>query len=257
MKKKIVVVIPAYNEEKTIKRTLRAIEAQDHLPDEIVVVDNNSSDKTANLIKNNFPAVHLVTEKKKGTGVACNTGFRYAIDKLGADIVMRTDADTVPDKRWIEAVKNYFARHKDVKILTGPSLPLKDEYYKYYDELLKPAAHKIYGVMTFVKTGSRIDFRMAIGHNLAIRSEFYDAVGGFPKTRIEHVDEDMELTRKIYNTYGYKSLGRSRNMVVRTSMRRIRTTGYFKLLKYYPTDANKRQLEAVRKKLSGGDVDIR
>ncbi|MFZ1571623.1 MAG: glycosyltransferase family 2 protein [Candidatus Kapaibacterium sp.] len=86
--KSIVVVIPAYNEEKSILKVVNDIPKS--LVDEIVVVDNNSNDNTVSIAKG-FGAT-VLSEKKKGYGAACLTGVRYALEKK-FDIVVFLDAD--------------------------------------------------------------------------------------------------------------------------------------------------------------------
>ena len=59
----ISVVIPAYNEEKYIENCLKSLLSQEEMPDEIIVVDNNSTDQTSKIVKK-YP-VTLISEKKK------------------------------------------------------------------------------------------------------------------------------------------------------------------------------------------------
>jgi glycosyltransferase involved in cell wall biosynthesis len=106
-----VIVVPAYNEEACIGQTLDALAAQSLAPDGIVVVDNNSTDGTSDVVEHrqrDIPNLHLVFEERKGTGIACNTGFRYAIDEIGARTISRTDADASPRPNWNEVICSYF-----------------------------------------------------------------------------------------------------------------------------------------------------
>lgn len=85
---KVVAVIPAYNEAKTIREVVRAVKEE---VDEVVVVDDASTDQTADLAKSAGAKVltHLVNRDQ---GAALQTGTDYALLK-GADIIVHFDAD--------------------------------------------------------------------------------------------------------------------------------------------------------------------
>ncbi len=75
---KISVVIPAYNAEKTIARTLESVLSQSQLPHEIIVVDDGSQDKTVRIIQTFVPHVKLVQQPNGGPASARNHGIRIA-----------------------------------------------------------------------------------------------------------------------------------------------------------------------------------
>jgi glycosyltransferase involved in cell wall biosynthesis len=62
---KISIVIPAHNEELSIEATLKAAQSQDYPDFEIILVDNNCTDKTAEIATK--MGVKVVSEKNKGT----------------------------------------------------------------------------------------------------------------------------------------------------------------------------------------------
>ena len=90
MKKKIVVVIPAFNEENSIGKVVRDIPKG--CVDEVIVVDNNSSDATEQSAL--AEGATVLSEPKQGYGAACLKGLAY-IDTLNPlpDIVVFLDAD--------------------------------------------------------------------------------------------------------------------------------------------------------------------
>ncbi len=85
---KIVAVIPAYNEEKTIRKVIRDLKPK---VDEIIVVDDGSRDSTKAIAEKEGVIVlrHIVNRDQ---GAALQTGTAYAL-KLGADIIVHFDAD--------------------------------------------------------------------------------------------------------------------------------------------------------------------
>ena len=85
------VIVPAYNETENIEATLRSILANDH-PLEILVVDDGSSDGTAELVESlALPAVRVIRQPNSGKPIALNTG----VARAQHDIVVMMDGDTV------------------------------------------------------------------------------------------------------------------------------------------------------------------
>ena len=102
----VTVIIPAYNEEKSILRTLSSLsKTQTSQRVEILVVDNNSSDSTAELIKKSG-ATYLL-EKRQGVKHARTAGLMAAKGKY----ILNADADSVYSPYWIDLM----------------TLPLRDE----------------------------------------------------------------------------------------------------------------------------------
>jgi dolichol-phosphate mannosyltransferase len=110
--KKITVLIPCYNEEKGIGKVIDRVH-NDKLTrlgyrSEILVINNNSSDRTVKVAKNK--GVKIVTETKQGKGNALRTGFRN-VSKDTDYVVMLDGDDTYKSKeiiRLIEPIENNF-----------------------------------------------------------------------------------------------------------------------------------------------------
>ncbi len=93
------VVIPAYNEEKAIKGALDDI--PDGVVDQIVVVDNGSDDKTADIAR--ACGVVVVSEPKRGYGSACLVGIEWH-RKNPVDVILFMDADRADDPSYIQSL---------------------------------------------------------------------------------------------------------------------------------------------------------
>lgn len=254
-----VVVIPAYNEQKGIGWTLHALSRQTTQAEGVVVVDNGSTDDTAGIIEamqTTRPNLHLIHETQKGTGRACNTGFRYAIDELGAAVVSRTDADSVPHSNWVENINKIFRENPDKQLLTGPSSPKEDDFYRPYDKIAWPIHQQIGRVCNVAITHSLFPLRKAHGHNMSIRAAAFDEVGGFPDTSILECDENVELSRKIYERYGLSGMDYSFSLIVDTSMRRVRTIGYLGFI-FYRWNPSSAPSPERRLEMTKGNIDIR
>ena len=99
---KISVVIPAYNAERCIARAIRSVLAQTRPAKEIVVVDDGSTDGTAEAVRAFGDAVRLIQQPNAGASVARNTGIEAAI----GDWIAFIDADDewLPQKLQLQAV---------------------------------------------------------------------------------------------------------------------------------------------------------
>jgi dolichol-phosphate mannosyltransferase len=90
-----VVIIPTYKEKENIEALIRSISSL-AVPFDILIIDDNSPDSTAAIIKNiqpSFPNVHLIERTSKlGLGTAYILGFKWATEK-GYDLIYEMDAD--------------------------------------------------------------------------------------------------------------------------------------------------------------------
>lgn len=87
----LTVVIPAFNVEDWIGRTLQSVVDQEVQPTEVIIVDDGSEDGTAQVAKTFLPEVHVVHQKRRGVAAARNTGASLA----QSDLILFLDADDV------------------------------------------------------------------------------------------------------------------------------------------------------------------
>ena len=101
---KVSIYIPAYNAEKTIKQTIVSVINQTYKFDEIIVIDDNSSDDTCKIISQ-FENVKLIKNKiNKGLGYNRNLGIKTSKNEIVASI----DADVVLNAEWLSTIiKNF------------------------------------------------------------------------------------------------------------------------------------------------------
>lgn len=99
------VIIPVYNDERRLRRCLRALHSQSYPLDkyEIIVVDNNSDVDIRDWVKQ-FPLGKFFSEKKIGSYAARNKGISVA----RGPIIGFTDSDCIPRPDWIEKGVQYF-----------------------------------------------------------------------------------------------------------------------------------------------------
>ncbi|MEK7521709.1 MAG: glycosyltransferase [Patescibacteria group bacterium] len=182
------VVVPAYNEEKALPKCLQALILQDYPKDlyEVIVVDNNSTDKTsyvASKFKNKLN-LKIILEKKKGRGHARHTGFKAAKGKY----ILSTDADTTVPKDWIKKTVALLEREDSIVAVTGPC-KINDcpRLTNFVFNVMQPSVMTIY--------------KLAFGHywlngfNFGVKREVYRKSGGFDPNL--NTMEDVDIAEKI------------------------------------------------------------
>jgi glycosyltransferase involved in cell wall biosynthesis len=150
------VVIPARDAAPTIGATLAGLAAQEHAPDEVIVVDDGSLDGTLELARAAAVVTRVVRGAGDGPGAARNAGAAAA----SGDVVAFLDADCEPQPRWLSAGLRALA---DADLVQGRTTPPPGEPIGPYDRTLWVVAP--WGL-----------FETA---NLFVRRELFDSLGGF------------------------------------------------------------------------------
>ena len=124
---KVYCVIPTYNEEAFIAQTLNSLVQQTVVPDKIVVVNDNSTDRTADIIadfEHKYPNIFQVfneSEKKHLPGSkvirAFNKGFETLDDSF--DIIIKLDADLILPTNYFERIIETFSKNNRIGMVGG------------------------------------------------------------------------------------------------------------------------------------------
>jgi glycosyltransferase involved in cell wall biosynthesis len=159
---RVSVVIPVYNEAGRISACLESIARQTVKPFEVIVVDNNSTDNTAEIAAL-FPFVHVITAKRQGVIHARNRGFNAA----RGDIIGRIDADTRLPDNWIATVGKLFD-DTDIDAVSGS--------VSYHDIPLSPFLSNIDLRLRRYAARKMGDDVFLLGANMAIRRSAWCAI---------------------------------------------------------------------------------
>lgn len=134
----LAVIVAAHNEATALPGTLAALLDQDDPPDEILIADDGSTDRTAQLLAQQFglvarelgdiststtdhaTAISWLRLPHGGKAAALNA----ALTATDSDIVLTVDADTIPDRRAIGAVRQAFSREPELAAVTGVITPV-------------------------------------------------------------------------------------------------------------------------------------
>jgi len=112
-KSKVLIIIPAYNEEKKIRKVIEKCLKYSKY---VLAIDDGSKDNTLKEIKKT-KAIYLVNKLNKGKGYSLRKGFRYAL-KNKFDIVVTLDADGQHDPKFIPKFVKGIERGYDIIIGT-------------------------------------------------------------------------------------------------------------------------------------------
>jgi glycosyltransferase involved in cell wall biosynthesis len=181
----ISVVIPAYNEEKYIGKTLESIKKLDLKDDwviEIVVINGGSTDKTKE-VGEKYGA-RVIDEPHKGIGFARQEGIKHA----KGDIIAFTDADTTVPKNWL--IKHVEALLKPNVSFTYGTFRVTDGKFPYFHYINYIQPYWLWFIHHFL--GKPI----AAGQNLAFWRKKALSVGGFDDKILLFEDIDFAIRMK-------------------------------------------------------------
>ncbi|WP_448059532.1 glycosyltransferase family A protein [Cellulomonas hominis] len=112
---RVVVVVPCLDDADFLATCLEALAHQTRQPDEVLVVDNGSTDGSREVARR--AGVTLTTEPRRGIWPAAAHGYDCAVRT--ADVIARLDADSVPPTDWVERVATAFEQDPGLDALTG------------------------------------------------------------------------------------------------------------------------------------------
>jgi glycosyltransferase involved in cell wall biosynthesis len=211
------VVVCAFNEERYLAACLHSVHAQTRPPDEVLLVNNASRDRSA-AVAASIPGVRVIDEPRKGLTRAREAGRAAS----RGDILLFLDADCRAPLHWVERVERRFLKDPSLLALSGP--------YRFYDwdlwgRTLMRAYDLVLAPLTQLLARHLLRAGAVLyGGNFAVRRAALDAVGGFD-TSIAFYGEDANLGRRLaavgkvklaYECYlhtsarRYKALGRGR-----------------------------------------------
>jgi glycosyltransferase involved in cell wall biosynthesis len=217
------IIIPAYNEEKYIAKCLRSISLLKKPTDyEVIVVNNASTDRTAEIVRDVLPEAKIIEEPKKGLTRAYNRGTKEA----KGDILVFVDADMILPQNHLERIIKEFERDPRLVALSGPYI-YKDNgkfcefLFRFIFLFLAMPAEIIFN--RFLNVGASLG-----SGNSAIKKEAFEKVGGFSEELFYGLEADIALRlRKIGKVRFRHYLG------TESSGRRLKKEGIFRMLFRY------------------------
>ncbi|HLA54878.1 MAG TPA: glycosyltransferase family 2 protein [Flavobacterium sp.] len=124
---KYYIVIPAYNEEAFIALTLQSIVSQTVLPEKLVVANDNSTDRTAEIVSGfaeKYPFITLVNNPSEAVhlpGSKVVRAFQAGLDSIDDeyDVIVKLDADLILPDNYFETIMNIFRKDAAIGMVGG------------------------------------------------------------------------------------------------------------------------------------------
>lgn len=188
---RVAVTIGLYNEAKHVEDLVLALLAQTHKIDEIIFVDDGSTDATGEIIQRyipDHPQIQYLKQANQGPAVARNKAWHLAT----AEICVLTDGDCLPVPDWIETLLKKFTSD-EIGAVAGTYRTLNRE-----SVLARFIGLEI--AWKYRNVRGPVDVHGA--YNLAVRRSVLEALGGFREDYPMPSGEDWDLTYRI--SRGYK-----------------------------------------------------
>ncbi len=166
-------VIPVRDEEATIRVLLDSLLDQTRRPDEVVITDGGSTDRTVEIIEayaRTIPRVRLIRTAGAFPGEGRNLGVQAAAH----DVIAFTDAGVRADSRWLEKLCEPLERDPAVDVVYGHLEPITDSYFT-------ECAAVAYVPAPRERAGQRI--RAPFLPCSLMKRSVWHAAGGFPPYR--------------------------------------------------------------------------
>jgi cellulose synthase/poly-beta-1,6-N-acetylglucosamine synthase-like glycosyltransferase len=183
------VVIPAYNEESVIRQCLIAAVYQSVPADQIIVIDNKSTDRTRKIVRQmqqeypESPIILLQQNDEQGLIPTRNFGFNHA----SGEIIGRIDADSVLEPDWVEQVQKAFT-DTSISAATGPVV--------YYDMPMRRFGLKADDRMRQLMLRlAKHQYHFLFGSNMALRRSAWEQIRSETcRDEKDEMHEDIDLS---------------------------------------------------------------
>lgn len=181
----ISVIVPAYNEENYLDACLTSLTRQ-AFPSadyEVIVVDNASTDRTAEIAKK-YP-VKVVSEPRRSVVRARQAGF----DASRGQIIASADADTVYPSGWLRLISAAFHRRPQITAVVGwiyyTGTPAWFNFFSSFNQQLNLISLRIFN-----------KFPLVYAANFSFRRSALAAIGGYP-THLPELGDQQYLLFKM------------------------------------------------------------
>lgn len=182
---RISVVIPVKDDADLLARCLESLRLQRRPADEVIVVDNASTDDSA-AVARHF-GVTVLREERPGITAAAAAG----LDAAFGDVLVRCDADCVLPAGWLERIERVLDEHPDAVAVTGPG--------RFYD--LGPVARRVADLLYmrayFVVARAATARTPLFGSNYAVRASAWRAASAEVPRDEPDLHDDFDLSFRL------------------------------------------------------------
>ncbi|WP_054658562.1 glycosyltransferase [Apilactobacillus ozensis] len=192
----ISVIIPAFNEEKLIKRTIMSVIDNSYENKEIIVVNDGSTDSTLealNEIKYYHPNIKIVNQKNSGKSRAINNAVK---NYSHGELIMILDSDSVLSPDAIQKMVMHFKDSSIIAMATNVKISKFTNFIEYAQLIEYLISHELKGSEEILKLEYIIG-----GIGSTFRKSAMKQVGYYDT---DSVTEDIDFTLKLISHYGNK-----------------------------------------------------
>tara|TARA_B110000444_G_scaffold67294_1_gene63220 strand:+ start:1396 stop:2388 length:993 start_codon:yes stop_codon:yes gene_type:complete len=186
MNKKISIIIPFYNSEKTIKQCLKAIFKSTYKNFEVIAVSDDSKDSSLTII-NKFNCKIIKLKKTRGAGYARNVGSKIA----KGEYLLFIDSDVIIEKNTLSLLNK---ETSNKKIIAFQGVYSNKPNYKSYVTQYQQCFYIFYTWHKSIKYTSTL-----VTNCFAIKKKIFKKLGGFNQKIIGATSEDEEFGYKLLN----------------------------------------------------------
>ena len=126
---KISVIVPVRNEEGSIRQLLNGLRTQTRQPDEIVITDGGSTDRTREMIHAYRPQSPVPVILVEADHALPGRGRNLAIERASHEWIASIDAGIVPDPHWLEELARTAREEPEAGVVYGRYEPVVDSYF--------------------------------------------------------------------------------------------------------------------------------
>jgi len=213
----ISIVMIAHNEELNIERSIKSIQNQTFKDWELIIINDGSFDKTAEIIKNysfKDKRIILITNNKKiGRPKCSNLGIKYSRAKL----IARLDADDISLPDRLEKQYKFLLKNPNIDVL-GAGAHIYDDEHNFIKTVLMPEDHNSLKNLNFLKTPF-------FHSSVMIRKRFFDKVGNYNRDFLRSSDKELWLRGlkygSVYSNLSEPLIEFTQNNATETKMQKI------------------------------------
>lgn len=195
---KISVIVAAKNEKKNVSALLDSIRRLDYPKDifEVIIIDDNSNDGTYNIIQKEINAGENISVFKLPIdfGSGKKAALSYGIEKSSFDSILITDADCLPEEKWLKAYSKKFNEGKDLIFGIAPYIMTNNSVNKIscFENL---RAHML--TIGAAKIGFPYS---AASRSLGFNKNSFIKIGGYSNTmELKSGDDDLLIREAVKN----------------------------------------------------------
>ncbi len=180
----ISLIIPVFNESKTVAELINTIKEQSFQPTEIIIVDGGSTDNTVYIIKeltNNNKKFRLIEVERGTPGKGRNIGASHAGNKW----IAFTDAGIILDRNWLQNLVKKASKDSKIDIVYGNFSP---QIKTFFDKC---------AAISYVPPLKRGQIRTKSIVSCLLRKDVWEQTGGFPDWRATEDLVFMENAEKL------------------------------------------------------------